>query len=71
LIGSELFITIKTNDNQAATIGLFLVIEIFGFFIGFQQNYAATHAEDLKNIENMKKEMNADTSPNVEGHNDV
>jgi hypothetical protein len=49
----------------------FLGIAIFGFLIGFQQNYAATHSENLKNIENMKKEMNADTSPNVEGHNDV
>jgi hypothetical protein len=49
-IGWTILITIKTDDYKAATIGLLLGIAIFGFFIGYQQNYAATHPEDFKRI---------------------
>lgn len=49
-IGWTIFITIKTDDYKTATIGLLLGIAIFSFFIGFQQNYAATHPEDFKRI---------------------
>jgi hypothetical protein len=49
-VGWTIFVTIKTDDHKAATIGLLLGIAIFSFFIGFQQHYAATHPEDFKRI---------------------
>ena len=49
-IGWVIITTIKTRDFQPAAIGMLLGIFIFSSFIGFQQNYVATHQEDLKNI---------------------
>ncbi len=50
-----IFVTIKTNDYKAAAIGLILGIVIFSFFIGYQQNYVASHSEDFKKIMQIKK----------------
>lgn len=53
-IGCTIFITLSTNDYRAATIGLLLGIAVFSFFIGFQQNYAASHPEAFKRILQME-----------------
>ena len=54
-IGWATFITLNTHDYMAATIGLLLGIAIFSVFIGFQQQYAATHPEDLQRILHIEK----------------
>jgi hypothetical protein len=53
-IGWTIFITLTTNDYRAATIGLLLGIAVFSFFIGFQQNYTASHPEAFKRIMQME-----------------
>ncbi|OGP54376.1 MAG: hypothetical protein A2Y65_09275 [Deltaproteobacteria bacterium RBG_13_52_11] len=53
-IGWTILATIKTADYKAATVGLLLGIAIFSFFIGFQQNYVASHPEDFKRIMQME-----------------
>jgi hypothetical protein len=54
-IGWAVLITLKTYDYKAATIGMLLGIVIFSVFIGFQQNYMATHPEDFKRILHIEK----------------
>jgi hypothetical protein len=54
-IGWAIFITLYTHDYKAATIGMLLGIAVFSVFIGFQQQYAATHPEDLKRILHIEK----------------
>jgi hypothetical protein len=45
-----IWVTFQTGDFRAATIGMLLGIIVFSVFIGFQQNYMATHTEDLERI---------------------
>jgi len=54
-IGWVVSATFKTNDYKTAAIGLLLGIVVFSIFIGFQQNYVATHPEDFKRIMNIEK----------------
>ena len=54
-VGWLVFVTFKTNDYKAATVGMLLGIVIFSVFIGFQQNYVATHPEDFKRIMQIEK----------------
>ena len=54
-VGWLVLITFKTNDYKAATVGMLLGIVIFSVFIGFQQNYVATHPEDFKRIMQIEK----------------
>jgi hypothetical protein len=54
-IGWTISVTIRTNDYKASTVGLLLGIAIFSFFIGFQQNYVASHPEEFKKIMQMEK----------------
>jgi hypothetical protein len=49
-IGWVILVTLKTHDYKAATTGMLLGIVVFSVFIGFQQNYVATHPEDLERI---------------------
>jgi hypothetical protein len=54
-VGWVIFLTFKTKDYKAATIGMLLGIVIFSIFIGFQQRYVATHPEDFKRIIRVEK----------------
>ena len=54
-IGWAIFITLNTHDYKAATIGMLLGIVVFSVFIGFQQQYVATHPEDFKKILQFEK----------------
>ena len=54
-IGWAVLVTLKTYDYKAATLGMLLGIAVFSVFIGFQQNYMATHPEDLQRILNIEK----------------
>ena len=54
-IGWAVFVTLNTHDYKAATIGMFLGIVVFSVFIGFQQQYVATHPEDFKKILQLEK----------------
>jgi hypothetical protein len=54
-IGWVVLTTFRMSDYKTAVIGLLLGIVIFSIFIGFQQNYVATHLEDFKRIMNIGK----------------
>jgi hypothetical protein len=54
-IGWTVFVTLNTDDYKAATIGMLLGIVVFSVFIGFQQQYVATHPEDFKKILQFEK----------------
>jgi hypothetical protein len=54
-IGWAVFVTLNTHDYKAATIGMILGIVVFSVFIGFQQQYVATHPEDFKKILQFEK----------------
>jgi hypothetical protein len=54
-IGWAILITLQTHDYKAATIGMLLGIVVFSVFIGFQQQYVATHPEDFKKILQFEK----------------
>ena len=54
-IGWAVLVTLNTHDYKAATIGMLLGIVVFSVFIGFQQNYMATHSEDFKKILQFEK----------------
>ena len=54
-IGWAVLVTLHTHDYKAATIGMLLGIVVFSVFIGFQQNYVATHPEDVKRILQFEK----------------
>lgn len=54
-IGWAVLITLHTHDYKAATIGMLLGIVVFSVFIGFQQQYVATHPEDFKKILQFEK----------------
>jgi ABC-type Fe3+-siderophore transport system permease subunit len=45
-----IFVTFSTADYKSATIGTLLGIALFSIFIAFQQNFAATHQQDLKRV---------------------
>lgn len=45
-----LFETFTTSDYKAAAVGLLLGILVFAPFIGFQQNYVASHPEAFSRI---------------------
>ena len=45
-----LITTFMAKNYQPAVIGLLLGITVFSVFIGFQQNYAAAHREDMQRI---------------------
>jgi hypothetical protein len=53
-IGWTIFVTLRTTDYKAATVGLLLGIAVFSFFIAFQQNYVASHPADFKRIMQME-----------------
>jgi hypothetical protein len=53
-IGWTIFVTFRTTDYKAATLGLLLGIAVFSFFIAFQQNYVAAHPADFKRIMQME-----------------
>jgi hypothetical protein len=54
-IGWIVLVTLITYDYKAATIGMLLGIVVFSVFIGFQQNYVATHPEDFKRILHLER----------------
>jgi hypothetical protein len=54
-IGWTVFVTLNTHDYKAATVGMLLGIAVFSVFIGFQQQYVATHPEDFKKILQLEK----------------
>jgi len=54
-IGWAVFVTLNTHDYKAASIGMLLGIVVFSVFIGFQQQYVATHPEDFKKILQFEK----------------
>jgi hypothetical protein len=54
-IGWAVLVTLNTHDYKAATIGMLLGIVVFSVFIGFQQQYIATHPEDFKRILQLEK----------------
>jgi hypothetical protein len=54
-IGWAVFVTLNTHDYKDATIGMLLGILVFSVFIGFQQQYVATHPEDFKKILQFEK----------------
>ncbi|UCD85273.1 MAG: hypothetical protein JSU92_03520 [Deltaproteobacteria bacterium] len=49
-IGWLLIGTFRMKNFKSAAIGMLMGIVIFSVFIGFQQNYMATHHEDFKRI---------------------
>jgi hypothetical protein len=50
------FVTLHTHDYKVATIGMLLGIVVFSVFIGFQQQYVATHPEEFKRILQLEKQ---------------
>jgi hypothetical protein len=54
-IGWTVFVTLSTHDYKEATIGMLLGIAVFSVFIGFQQQYVASHLEDFKRILHLEK----------------
>jgi hypothetical protein len=54
-IGWAVLVTFNTHDYKAATLGMLLGIAVFSVFIGFQQQYVATHLDDFKRILQLEK----------------